>query len=1093
MKSVLHYLPAAGAFSVLQLAIMQAYAGPLTLTNSPLFLGAAKKANVLMMYGNSNSMDTDPTGKAVGSDKDESKSQIARNAMKSVMGSYAGLINMGLLAYQQTGIVPYYIEDAQYDVSYDKNDYDPNYTGPRNGQKKKFRTENTYKTGEYIYYNVNLPSYSGSKMGAQTFCYSATACTSPTNDFWGIGNNGKTCVDKENVNAVKPSDRGPWDQFSCSTQKSGESSAANGAPGATGAGYGKITSKPTYNPTDSDLGQGITDFGKRMALQGIGPTWFSNEAPGMGYLHVPVNDLNAAQVDLLNKKLAKSQFITNAPTDANLPLANAGLSPLAGTVLTANYYFNGTLVNPNDKNNAKFPKPPESCGKNYLVTLTDGLPSVTKGGVATADVDASLAELLTEVKGLKGSAAATETYVVGFALPYGVSINQLHSIAIAGGSEKAYDASNTETLNKAFAEIFADIISKSSAASSVALNSASVAADASIYQARFSSTDWSGQLLNFKLLATGKLSTTPTWDAGALLNTIKADDRVIMTSNAAAAGKGIPFRWPVDQTKPGAAELSAAQIALLQKNGDGVLDNNGAKRLNYLRGSAADEGLFRKRPTSKLGDIVNSAPHYVGEPADNYGDQAYRDFRTANQSRTRMIYVGANDGMLHGFDAVTGMEKLAYVPTSSYANLSKLSDPFYVHRYLVDGTLASADVVSGTSAPKWSTVLTSGLGNGGTGFVALDVSNPSTFTEANSNKVVKFEYTAANDAAVGFIPGVVNVVKLNNGKFGAVFANGYNGGGTGKSTLFVVDIENGDLIAKIATPAGGENGTPNALATPLLIDLNGDRTVDVVYAGDQLGNMWKFDLSDKAPAKWAVDYLLFKSDHPITSAPEVGEHPRNGFMVYFGGGKYIEGTDVGDTTKRAIYGVWDQYLDPNNAGDKAKLTELRKLTAARVALSELTAQTFEAVGTQFRKATNNSTAGKLGWTATFPNAGERVVSQPILRDRRLVFTSIIPSKADCSPGGSSWFNELDWLTGGPLPTTQLDTNGDGKINGDDSNISGIAIDGIVSNPAIQDSPVKTDGVPQELNLLNTSKGEITSPLGKGDPKRARRLSWRQVK
>ncbi|UUZ51079.1 hypothetical protein LP420_16875 [Massilia sp. B-10] len=86
------------------------------------------------------------------------------------------------------------------------------------------------------------------------------------------------------------------------------------------------------------------------------------------------------------------------------------------------------------------------------------------------------------------------------------------------------------------------------------------------------------------------------------------------------------------------------------------------------------------------------------------------------------------------------------------------------------------------------------------GFIALDVSNPNTFTEANSSTVVKFEYTAASDADVGFIPGVINVVKLNNGKFGAIFANGYNSGGTGKSTLFVVDIETGAQIAKIATP-----------------------------------------------------------------------------------------------------------------------------------------------------------------------------------------------------------------------------------------------------------------------------------------------------
>ncbi|UUZ56554.1 hypothetical protein LP419_16365 [Massilia sp. H-1] len=287
-------------------------------------------------------------------------------------------------------------------MSYNKDDYDPNYTGPRNGQKKKFRVKNLSTPGEFIYYNVNLPSYSGSKMGSPTFCYSATACTSPTNDFWGIGNGGKKCTDKEDVDNKDPKLRGPWDQFSCSTKKSGESSAANASPSTSGSGYGTIVSNPTYHPTDSDLGQGITDFGKRMALQGVGKTWFSNEAPGMGYLHVPIANLNAAQVDLLNKKLAKSQFVTNEPTNAALPLANAGLSPLAGTVLTANYYYNGTLTDPNGKSGAKFPKPPESCGKNYLVTLTDGLPSVTKEGKPTANVDESLAGLLTEVKGLEG-------------------------------------------------------------------------------------------------------------------------------------------------------------------------------------------------------------------------------------------------------------------------------------------------------------------------------------------------------------------------------------------------------------------------------------------------------------------------------------------------------------------------------------------------------------------------------------------------------------------------------------------------------------------------------------------------------------------
>ncbi|HEU4777438.1 MAG TPA: PilC/PilY family type IV pilus protein [Telluria sp.] len=1090
MKSVIHYLPAAGVFSVLQLAIMQAYAAPITLSNSPLFLSAAKKANVLMMYGNSNSMDTDPTGRAVGSAADDSKSQIARVAMKSVMSNYAGLINMGLLAYDQKSVEKYFIEDAQYDASFNPADYDPNYNGPRNGTKKKFKIPNPSSPGEFIYYNVNLPSYSGSQMTGARFCYSATACTDPSHDFFGVSQNGKKCGEREDTTQPIAS-HGPWDTFACYTKKTGSS---NGAPNSAGSGYTNLVSNSTYHATDSDIGQGITDFGHNLTMQGVGATWFSNVSPGKGYLHVPVAALTSAQSDLLSKKLARSQFTTNAPTDANQPLQNAGLSPLAGTVLTANEYYNGKLLMPGSTTTT-YPKPPESCSKNYLVTLTDGLPSVDKDGTPNPVVSSSLAGLLTEVKALKASAAQAETYVVGFALPYGVSINQLHSIAQAGGSDHAYDASNTETLNKAFADIFADIISKSSAASSVALNSASVAVNANIYQARFSATDWSGQLLSFKLLDTGKLSTTPTWDAGAKLKDVDPDKRVIMTSNAAGVKKGIPFRWPVDSTKPLVSELSATQIAALQKTGDGTVDNNGAKRVNYLRGSSVDEGTLRKRPTTKLGDIVNSAPYYVGIPEDNYGEVSYREFRTAKKNRTKMIYVGANDGMLHGFDVATGLEKFAYVPTAAYANLSKLTDVFYVHRYFVDGTLSAADVSTGTGKEqKWSTVLTAGLGNGGTGFVALDVTDPTQFDEKNAAQVVKFEYTQADDADVGFIPGAIAVVKLNNGAYGAVFANGYNSAGTGKATLFVVDIETGKQIAKLQTPAG-DLTTPNALATPLLIDTNGDRTVDVVYAGDQQGNVWKFDLSDSSPAQWKVDYKLFKADHPITSAVEVGEHPKDGFMVYVGTGKYLEGTDIADKTKRAVYGIQDKTW---GSGDIAAHKELQKLTAARVALSELAVQSFVTVTKEgsppLRAATNVSVTGKLGWTVTFPNDGERVVSQPILRDRRLIFTSIIPSNAECTPGGNSWFNELDWLTGGQLPKAQIDTDNNGEFNDKDTNVSGVMITGIVSSPAIQDSPIKSsDGTPQELNLLNTSNGEITAPLGMGDPKHARRLSWRQIK
>jgi type IV pilus assembly protein PilY1 len=1068
MKSNNHAWPALGVLTVLQLAIAQAYAAPLALSNSPLFLTSSAKANVLMMYGNSNSMDSDPTGKAVGSAAPESKSEVARNAIKSVVNSYTGYINMGLMAYQQNALVTQYLNDSQYDVSYDPANYDPTFTGARNSQTKKFRVPNPTSPNNYIHFNVNLPYYSNGNDG-NSFCYSATPCTDPTHDFKGTSQS--SCATAEHpVN-------GPWDTFACYKTKTGPS---NG-PATAANGYSNLLmASATFHPTDSDLGQGITDFGKRLTSQPVSLAWFNNGAPGMGYLHVPVANLDAAQAAKIITKLGTSQFVNNKPTDPAYPLQNAGLSPLEGTVLTANRYFAGTLSQAAQGGPAS--APPNSCTKNFLITLTDGLPSVTQAGVASADVAANLSGLTTQVAALKASASKTETYVVGFALPYGVSITQLDTIAAAGGSVHAYNANDTATLNAAFADIFTDIISKTSAASAVALNSPSVAVNAHVYQAKFSSGDWSGQLVDLPLSTTGTMGAA-LWDAGQVLNTIAPTSRVIITSKPSAGSgrNGIPFRWPANPATPSATQLDVAQTTALKSGGT---DAVGSARLDYLRGAATNEnpnGLkWRSRPTSKLGDIVNSAPHYVGAPNFNYGEAAYGAFRTAQMNRTKMIYVGANDGMLHGFTVAGGVEKLGYIPSAMYANLSKLTDPNYAHRYYVDGSPNSGDVYYGGA---WHTVLVSGMGGGGRGVFGLDITDPNNFTEANAGNLVNFEFS---DDDVGMVSGQIAIVKMNNGKWAGLFGNGYNSAGTGQSGLFIVDLENGNLIKKILTGEGSA-GTPNALATPMAIDTDANNTVDTVYAGDMLGNMWKFDLSSGTPADWKVEYKLFQAAQPITAAPDVGEHPNGGFMVYFGTGKYLEAGDVSSTPGNAMYGIWDKGV-------------------AVVGTSTLVQQTLTGIndinGNSYRTASSNSINWQTqnGWYANFPTTAERVVSAPLLRGGRVIVTSIVPSGAECTPGGVSWLNEFDWLTGGLLAVPPLDTNGDRKVDGNDTLVQGRRINGIASAPAIQ----STSNVNMEVTILNTSDNDNTCPTCSGPPgpkgldtsapqKMAKRLSWRQIK
>lgn len=1081
MTSTKHRLPALCALSALQLALAQAYAAPLTISNTPLFLTTANKANVLMMYGNSNSMDSDPTGRAVGSAAPDSKSEIARRAIIGLIDGYTGYINMGLLAYKQYPAVPRQLADSQYDLSYDAKDYDPDYVGPRNGTTKKFRVEVPAGSGHFIYYNVNLPAYLGGGKGTDKFCYSTTACTSPDHDFVGQGGN---CSVKEELPG------GPWDEYTCWTAHTG---------GSNSTGYSGSKSTNTFEATDSDIGQEITDFGKRLAYQFVSGSWFNNRAPGPGYLHIPVAPLDSTQAARLKLKLATSQFSVNAPVDPAQPLQNSGLTPLAGTVTTARNYFNNALTAVDQGGSTSPPQVPNSCGKNFLVTLTDGLPSVTADGVARADVDANLTELTDSVRALRQSAAKAETYVVGFALPYGVSITQLDSIAAAGGSGTAYYADNPATLQSAFQRIFADIIAKTSAASSVALNSQSVAVGAHVFQARFSSGDWSGQLLKLAFRERTENGRTysvldqevPVWDAGARV-TLQArthgTSRTIITRRP--NGTGVPFRWPAGNT-PTANEISADQMTALNTSATGAADGLGALRLEYLRGSDANEGAasvpkFRARPTSKLGDIVNSAPAYVGVPDLNTGLSGYSAFRTAQAARPKMVYVGANDGMLHGFDLETGNERLAYVPTSVFAGLSQLTSPAYAHRYFVDASPSSSDVQFANNA--WRTMLVSGMGAGARGLFGLDVTAPETFTEAGAASIVKFEYTPANDSDVGHIFAPITVAKMNNGRWAAVFGNGYNSsgnGGNGEAFLFVVDVETGAQIAKIpARLAGGGNTAEtraNGLSAPLLIDLDGNDTVDVAYAGDLLGNMWKFDLGSTGQGSWRMDYRLFAAPDPITGAPDAGEHPEGGFMVYFGTGKYLEPTDVAAPAatagSKAMFGVRD-------TGSAALDSELVEQTFAPFVPVE-----GSTVVGNFRKATTGAVdyASKRGWKLTFPDNNERVVSAPQLRDGRVIFTSVVPSNAECSPGGTSWFNEIDWLYGGELASPQIDTDGNNKVDSADSLVASQQIDGVASPAAIQEFG---EG---EGNMLNGSKGVVELVRGAGNAKRARRLSWRQLK
>ena len=381
---------------------------------------------------------------------------------------------------------------------------------------------------------------------------------------------------------------------------------------------------------------------------------------------------------------------------------NAFFTPIAGSLSTVRDYFRGNST-----------PITQSCQRNFVMLATDGNPTgrmdgsqydpsqwqntQTNGvwtyGQAQRDVFSQLTALRTT--SLSGRNYDVQTYVVGMgdtlANPSSIAaLNQMASLG--GGYPTAFLGSSAASLQTAFQAIVGDIQAKTSAASSVALNTGSWTTGSAIYQAKFNSSDWSGTLLNYPVASSGAIGSTPNWDAGAQVKLQQWNTgRTILTykPSAPAGQHGIPFRWPALPATPGATELDAGQTTALNQTPGGGSDAFGEQRLRFLRGDPSYESRscanppcaapqFRNRAITPLGDVINSSPYYVSAPNFGYYDDfeavRYSSFVAAYRARTPVIYMGANDGMLHAINAITGNELFAYVPSAVYADLPKLTD-----------------------------------------------------------------------------------------------------------------------------------------------------------------------------------------------------------------------------------------------------------------------------------------------------------------------------------------------------------------------------------------------------------------------------------
>lgn len=613
--------------------------------------------------------------------------------------------------------------------------------------------------------------------------------------------------------------------------------------------------------------------------------------------------------------------------------------------------------------------------------------------------------------------------------------------------ETYFYATDPRMLEKSLQDAFNLVAATIGSSATVAANSTRLDGETYVYQALFNSDDWTGDISAFKVEANGTVNTsgTPKW---------KVSSRISRTGRSIYTYDGSTSRTLVKLSSTGIDSVPSLKAALkLSTESDYVHATNRFKWLLGEDPDSANASALRNRKNI-LGDIVNSDPAFAG-PGNlryrflptAYGSssfQAYadkkREFQTSDPTKRvwrSLVLVGANDGMMHAFDADTGDEVFAYIPRGVYSKLAELSGLKYKHQYTVDGPITVGDVYfdsdnDGTGG-EWRTIAVGTLGAGGRGAYALDITDVLKST-SGTPKII-FDVSAEDTTVpyrqnLGFSMSRPLIVPTRDSNWKIIFSNGPNSD-NGTASLIAVDPENPTQYKVIDTQAKvSETSTDNGLFGVALLP-DGDGVIEAAFGGDILGNMWKLDLSDTDYKKWKVAYanapLVRVVDsngvvQPITSTPTLGinelkmvKNTKNvdvpATMVYFGTGKYYEKLDPNDTQVQTVYGIADvgSMIFKTDADRKEKLN-LKEVTA-EFASGGLMKRTVTGDGGVASEEELKTFWKKNGWFIDLKlksgtAKGERVISKPLLVYDRLIFSSFIPSTAACDYGGTGWLMEL---------------------------------------------------------------------------------------
>ena len=655
-----------------------------------------------------------------------------------------------------------------------------------------------------------------------------------------------------------------------------------------------------------------------------------------------------------------------------------------------------------------------------------------------------------------------------------------------------FSVDSPETMVQAFDDILSRIADRKSTAARPAINSGQISTDENdngtvktvSYQTSYASDDnWSGDVKRFEKAwnsQSNAFETTEIWSAKDKMPGWQ--NRKIMIAGNGNSGL-MEFNWD----NAGSADTTGTLANLLSRDPENanVVDNLGKQRLEYLQGDRSGEGSIFRQRSGVLGDFYGSSPAVVSGPRYliNFtnrleGNAAYTTFAEEVAGRTPRLYVGGNDGMLHGFNAQTGVEEFAFIPTAVFPKLNKLTGANYSHEFYVDGSPVVADVYDGE---EWRTILVGTLKAGGKSIFALDITHP-----GEEELLWEFDDSKLPDDAevkMGYSFSQPTIARLHTGTWTVVFGNGYESTNNtnGKAALYIVDAMEGTLLKNLEVE--GVDGIPNGLSTPKLADYNADGVADYAYAGDLQGNVWRFDLlrngrSDSAPFTTEDDSENVVSDfevayggqplfsavadngstrQPITSAPSLVLHPSGfGYLVVFGTGKFFEtGDKEGDKSiAQTVYGIWDKQTLGEEASNpnisRSSLQEQEIVTQTTVEADGSSRQGLVLSNNNVSWQASDNQPAQNGWYLNLRQSdGEMVVENMSQLGRTVFFQSLIPNDDPCGDGATNWTYAINPFTGGRTlhnafdykPTTDVGT----------TNISAVRQDGEGGGTLSQDS------------------------------------------